>query len=89
MRSEFIASGVEIMRDGCNNQKIKDFLKTIEPCSGFVNKYSCECGCEYYTVKIFKNIHRHYCDGKRIPKDAVRWLKSVGCKQFENGKYSK
>lgn len=80
------------MNDHCyecetHKQFVKELLKSVKPCDGFVHKFSCGAGCRKYVCKINDktNTKEHYCFGRRVSSKAIDWLKVVGCGSFKNG----
>lgn len=63
----------------------KEILQSVEPCDGFVHKFSCGNKCRKYNHIINNNKGEHYCFGRRFSPKAVNWIKLVGCASFKEG----
>jgi len=71
------------MCENCPSEKeLRDYIKTIKPCDGFVHKCSCDAGCVHYTYKIINPtmlFKRYFCRGERMSVRAMKWIIKVGC----------
>ena len=55
-----------------------------KPCDNFVHKCSCEAECKSYQHVCFGGQDQHYCNGTRMNRHALKWIKIVGCYSYED-----